>query len=241
MENENKDTILQFETNQNFFKLDYIDQDVSKNKNFQSWKSSQIKAYGQNGKIFKCEKENLFFFVPKSGYFRRPYYQSECPSCHKKICYFCKRFSNETYRLGDCCIRRRIIVMFYEEGFRFINEGYENRTFITFERGFLLFIIPVISLWLFIAEIDTSFFYKLSMANEESSERGYITNYEDFMKRRKYERITILVVINIAMSVVLSIPFILLFFSFHIFIIIISLPFKLLPLKHYVGMIYGNF
>ena len=93
----------------------------------------------------------------------------------------------------------------------------------------------------FIDEICVSFFYKLTLKNTLRSDSYYELNYEDNVQKNYYFVLQLLVVINIAFAVMLSIPYILLSIYFIIFLLVISIPFKNYPVKYFIGIAYGRY
>ena len=71
-----------------------------------------------------------------------------------------------------------------------------------------------------------SFFYALKLKKANVNENGYARDYEIFMKSRYYYIFTILVVINIASVVMLTVPLVILNIYISVVILIISLIFK---------------
>ena len=92
------------------------------------------------------------------------------------------------------------------------------------------------------ATMHTSLFYKLSLKNDKNQkdDKGYFLNYEDRYKKC-YKTLQILVGIDIAFSVILTLSYILLNIYFIIIILIISIPFKFYPMKYFMGIAYGTF
>ena len=116
MENEQKRDNLfnNAETPVNAFKLDYSYQDISKNNDFQKWKNLMIKKYGREGVLFKCKKDNIYFYSTKEEYNSDPLCKCVCPCCSCAICYFCHRRISDNYGNGDCCLSRRIHCIFFK-------------------------------------------------------------------------------------------------------------------------------
>ena len=219
----------------NTFKLDYINQKLDGNVEFEKWKNLNIKKYDNNYRLFKCSFDKLIFMTTKEDCKSYPFYQSLCPKCQKPICYFCSRYAHDSFGNGNCCIRRRICCMIFQEGFRYINP-YQETYLPPFEKSFKKFIFPVYNFLYFTAEIQTAFFYKLSTNSAKIRENGYLENYEVHIQRNHYFILELVVGINIAFAIILSLSYILFNIYFIIFMIIISLPFKFYPLKYVIGI-----
>ena len=224
-----------------YFEIEYETQNLDKNPSYLNWKESMLILKGRNTKFLKCEKDNIIFSCTKKSLREYPVYQSTCPKCNKNICYYCSIHTKDSYGNGTCCVKRRITCMFLQDGFRFIKPiGEEHDYPLNYSVAFKFFIIPVFSFLMFISEMQVSFFYKLKLKKSEVNEHGYAENYEDFIKDRYYDFITIMVVINVAFAVMLAIPFLLLNIYFTVFLLVISLPFKNYPLKYFIGIAYGK-
>ena len=67
----------------------------------------------------------------------------------------------------------------------------------------------------------------------------YLLNYED-RYHKNYLTLQIFVVIDAAFSLILTISYLILNLLFILLLTIISLPFKLYPMKYYMGIAYGT-
>ena len=154
---------------ENAIKLDYDNQKLDGNAEFEKWKNLNIKKYGQNYRLFKCLLDKLVFITTKEDCKSFPFYQSKCPKCQKPICYFCNRYAHDSFGNGTCCIRRRICCMILQEGFRYI-KPYKEIYIGDFKDSLKKFIIPVFNFLYFTAEIQCAFFYKLTTKNAKIRE-----------------------------------------------------------------------
>ena len=222
---------------ENAFKIDYDNQKLDGNAEFENWKSVNIKKYGNDYRLFKCSLDKLIFITTKKDCVNYPFYQSLCPKCQKNICYFCSRYAHDSFGNGNCCIRRRICCMIFQEGFRYINP-YKETYIPDFKESFKKFIIPVFNFLYFTSEIQCAFFYKLTTNNAEIRESGYLENYEGYIQRNYYFILQLVVGINAAFAIILSLSYILFNIYFIIFMLVISLPFKFYPLKYIIGIGY---
>ena len=165
----------------------------------------------------------------------------KCPLCKNHICFFCHRSSTDSFGPGTCCLRRRIYCTFFQIGFDLINpidrEHYYGHDF---HKALIFYFIPGINLLFFIAEIHVSLFYKLGLKNYKPKKYNkYIRNYE-LRYNKNYKTLQILVGIDIAFSIAITFSYILLNLYFIIILTIISLPFKLYPMKYYISIAYRN-
>ena len=225
-------------TLENIFQLDYLNQNLSGNNEFIKWKNLNIKKYGNNYRLFKCSMDKLLFMTTNSNCKSYPFYQCICPKCNNPICYFCSRFGKDSFYSGSCCLRRRIYCMIFEDGLKLIKPLNTADYLPKFEDCFQVFIIPIYNLLYFMKEMHGSFFYKLTIKKAKPEQSGYLENYEDYIQRNSYFILQLVAGINIAFAIILSIPLTLVNIYFNIFILIISIPFKLYPLKYILGIGY---
>ena len=112
MENDNK---LLF---QNFFKLDYAEQNIINNKQFEKWKSEIKEKYDEPIRLYKCNKDKIYFCA--KIYNSLDDYLAKCPECNEYICCFCSRVIKEKYLYYTfidkyCCLKRLIYYIFNRE------------------------------------------------------------------------------------------------------------------------------
>ena len=140
MENdEQKNTNLIIKDNNSstsVFKLEYEDQNVNENIEYQKWKKLMLKEYGNNSKQFKCNKDKILFYSSYNDCLNNNYYKCRCPVCNNYICYFCSFNGNN--ELTKCCIKRNILKPIFYHGPNFIE---------SFEKVSLFILIPFINIY----------------------------------------------------------------------------------------------
>ena len=102
----------------------------------------------------------------------------------------------------------------------------------------MLFMIPVFGYLIFIARIQYAFFLELNMKNkinQEGESYSYEKNYE------KKNKLSTILILMFALYIVLLIPFFILYTDIIIFVLLISLPFKFIPIKLLLGIAFGTF
>ena len=217
------------------FKLDYVGQKLENNKNYKEWKNSILSKYGNNAKISKCFLDNILFYsndIENKDLF----FQTICPICNNPICNYCYRNCVDSYyERASCCIKRKIKYIFYRDSVFYINYLNEERIYKIYKKFCIIFFIPIISFLYFVARIQTSFFYKMPVKKFQINTYGII-NYANYLNY-KY----LFLFINIGTFLVMIIPFFILHIYFILFVIIISAPFKSIPLKSIIGILYGRF
>ena len=235
MENENEDIIndKMISKSENAFKIEYIGQTLKINAKFRDWKNKMLIKYGNNAKLFHCKYDNIYFYTTNNDCKSIPYYKSKCPICGRSICYYCSRYTIDNYDRGRCCIKRRIYCIFFQDGFSVIDLPFSSKDG---ELYFLLiiFIIPILSFILIIGYFSIVFYYKLKIKNTKDY-HGHLNTYDESFKN-DYLFITV-TIINVLFAIVLSIPFSIIDIYFKLLILLISLPFKMYPLKYYFGII----
>lgn len=218
--------------NNNCFKLEYEEQELNNsNLVFLNWKKTMQKIYGENAMLFKCSKDKIYFYTSYEECKKYPVYQSECPKCNQDICFYCSRHEEDDFHEnGTCCLQRKIKCMFNQDCYRYINPIHNEINIYKFKQAFISFIIPVIHLFTLIAQIQGILYYKLILKNGKSHLRYYQNSkLDDYIE-----------LINMGMGVILVIPLFVVHIYFIIFILLISIPFKLIPLKYLLGMHFAT-
>ena len=217
------------------FRPEYENQKIKNNQNFINWENSIFKKYGNDAKLFKCTEDEIYFYTSNKDCMDYPFYACRCPQCNYFVCYYCLgRTDQDDAVFGQCCLRRRLYYLFHYDALEYIkpNKIWNEEKPSELE-GFelLLFLIPFINMVYTIGAISALLFYKMQFYKGEKC-----TWYENRIKNNVATFLTFFVV-NALFAVVLSIPF----FFFNIFILlilwIISIPFKLIPLKFVAGVI----
>ena len=88
----NKDNNYNSISNELYFKLEFHDQKINdKTSEFLKWKKTMIKIYGENAKLFKCIKDDIFFYSTDKDCKSYPFYRHKCPICKVQICLYCSQ------------------------------------------------------------------------------------------------------------------------------------------------------
>ena len=219
----------------NIFKPEYEEQKLNNhNIAFLKWKKSMIKIYGEKSMLFKCLNDKIYFYTSYEECKRYPIYQSKCPECGNPICYYCSRYEVDIFgENGSCCLKRKIKCMFNQECYRYIKGNYNEKYIYTYKQAFISFIIPVIHLFILIAQIQGIFYYKIIIRDIKKS-KGGIRYYEHLKVYKLVE------FINIGVAIFLVIPLFFIHIYFIIFLLVISLPFKFIPLKYFLGIHFAT-
>ena len=226
----------------NIFKLDYIDQKVDNNKEYQKWTLLMQKQYGRNSKQFKCLKDKVLFYISYEDCRSDPSYKGECPICNRQICYFC---SNSDSNDGDkviCCLRRRISKLIFHDGLRYIkkiNKYDIDKQNIFDHYLFLISFIPLLNIVFLIIKIFEFLYFGLSTKNSKKNNNGRLESHIEQFKRRNYHIYFIL--ISNLISFVICIPCIIYSIYFIFIIMLISIPFKFYPFKYYSGIFFQDY
>ena len=223
-------------SNDSYYKPEFEGQTLNDNNvEFFKWKESMLLKYGKNAKLFKCLIDDIYFYTSDEDCKKYPIYQAECPKCLRNICFFCSRNIEDMFgENGTCCLSRKIKCMFYQDCYRFINPVHIEEEMPSYKKAFLGFIIPVLNLLTLITQIQGIYFYKLAMKNGEIK-NGKVERYYLHLKIYDY-----VVFINIGIAFSLVIPLFIIYLYFVIFILLISIPFKFIPLKYILGTHYST-
>ena len=222
----------EFDNDECVFKLDYSNQSLKGNKEFQNWKARMLKRYGNDAKLFKCTYDNCYFYGINKECKTKPYYLGQCPICSCSLCYYCLKPINDLYNRGRCCVKRKILCMFLQDGYSFIKP--EPTDEVKFYYSYLkIFFIPIVSFMFFVAYFTITYFYKISMKDSDII-------CESIFNRNE-RAFSIEIAINVGFVFTLAIPFFILDIYFKILLLIFSLPFKNYPLKYYFGILYQGF
>ena len=118
MENDDPKNINLIITNNNtsinVFKLQYKDQNVSNNIEYQKWKKLMLKEYGNSAMEFKCNKDKILFYSAYNDCLNDFYYKCKCPICNNYICYFCSYNTIDNFIF--CCTKNSILKTIFYNG-----------------------------------------------------------------------------------------------------------------------------
>ena len=138
---------------------------------------------------------------------------------------------------GKCCIKGRICYLILKSGFRFIETEYdfdEN----DYNEIKWFFLIPFLNLLILIAVFSSCLFYRM---NTHSKEHTYQYMYEDRLAEGGGYMIFLIIGINVALALMLSICFTILFIYVIIIFFLISIIFKEYPSRYIIGVFYEGY
>ena len=225
VENPNKEYNL-LEKN-NFFRLLYPNQNYKISLEYKQWKKSIEEKFGknENGIEIFCKIDNIVIYNENVNN------SIICPTCRKTlyICKYCNKIQNR--KITKCCFRTKIKENIIEKKaiYKYINNQ-KNQL----EEFYLLFIINFTP-FCFLPQIVLIFMdlFYLDLENEEGESYDCLID-----KKSNIYKIPIAILFigyYLSMLIAFSIFFYILFLN----IIIISLPFKLYPIKIIIGFIYS--
>ena len=169
-----------------------------------------------------------------------PTYRSICPLCKNPICYYCSRYV-ENSNNGRCCPKTRLKCMFFQDRLRYINNVNYVEPINTFKEAFIFFIIPGLNIYYFIFDIVISFYLDMTIKNEECSSKGEIPTYNKRIENISNNLEALILQLICFQSLILGMPFIIIYTYFIIIVLLISIPFKFYPLKYLLGFIDGDY
>ena len=232
--------LINNEDDSKYFKLDYKNQNIENSMYFKKWKDSKLKEYGNNAKVFKCSLDNCLFISSYDDCMSYPIYQAICPICKNPICYYCSRYIVYQSFHTSCCVKMRLKFMVGQHSFRYIDPRAKENEIIDCKEAFFYFIIPGLNLLMFMAFIFRGFFFAMPIKKGEYKLNVAIPTYENYLGRNNQFISTIILCLEILNVFLLIIPFLIIYTYFVIFLLLISLLFKLYPLKFYLGMFYAD-
>ena len=203
----------------NIFKLDYENQNVNNNINYLYWKDSILKKYGNDIKIFKCNKCKILFYSQNEDIIKGNYYSMLCPICKLYICYFCST-SFDKYDDVFCCKRRVINICFSISGPEY------TKGINLCDLDIILFLIPFMNILGLSYCLNRILYF--SIPRKKPSNKGKLTSYEG-------DNIPVHQFMIFLVPLVLGIPYFIIDAYHLIFLFLISIPFKIWPLKYYLG------
>ena len=201
-----------------YFKLAFEGQKYEESSEYQKWKKIMIKSIGKNGKEFFCNRDKIVIFQ-KSENTEQAFI---CPICKNLfyVCPYCR--SIEVNK--KCCF-----ISFFKEIIStkikiFINpDKYAKENFLS---NFLTMFIPLISNIIINVCMFDLFYLFLYKNNIKYGDKIMRTKLGNFSSTIFYLFVTII-----------SLSYIILYYEILIFLMIISLPFKLYPVKLLMGII----
>ena len=202
-----------------YFKVSYKGQNYKVTKEYQNWKKIMIEKYGKNGKEINCPKDYTIIYKIHNNNDE----SIKCPGCNSIFynCIFCNK--NQEFQPIDCCIissLRYKVKNRYKEKFDyiFINLDENNVAKKYFKRLIIISFIPFTSAYPLISRM---IFLLLDDKLDE------IESCQDFFKALFFMAFMFI------MSFIYGIIYYLIFISFFI----LSIPFKLFPVKLYFGLL----
>ena len=218
MENDREENIvnnLDINT-ENFFKLYFGGQSLKTNTKFQSWKKKMINIYGNKAILFKCKRDNAYFFTLDDSEKR-----GKCPLCTNSVCYF---FSDTGY---FCCLESSIYQIIIEGGYTFINDkNEEDYSFI-----FIRFLFPIYT-FCYLTGILSKYLFHLVKIKKRRKIRINDCYFDD----RNCACMTS-IILNAGIALLFSLIYLLHDMYFKFILILFSFFCKNYPLYFYLGIL----
>lgn len=238
MENENIDGYFNKdykEDKDNIFELDFANQNIENNTNYKKWEKNIKNKYGKNIRILRCLKDKIFFCSRNEDDKDNDPLTAKCPLCQDLICFYCSRYSLYEMFIGNCCLRRGIYYLFFYKSCQdYLKYDLPDCILIT------LFFIPYAYLPVFMKLCFLFFFEGLPKITSEDKGNGELVSYGKYYHENKETTYYIITYIHTLFIFVLSIPFTLIDFGFHILLLAISIPLLGLPILYHLGIVYGS-
>ena len=238
MENENKDNDEYLnEPNGTVFELEYANQPIKNNIKYKNWEKKMKDKYGNNIRLLRCLKDKVIFCANKNEKTDDPC-TAKCPLCQDLICFYCSRYSLYEMFVGNCCLKRGIYYLFFVNPF----ESYLKCGSPELPDCILIsiFFIPYVYLPFFIKLCYLFFFEGLPRNISDDEGNGELVSYGEYYHENKNISYYIITYIHTLFAFVISIPFTLIDFGFHLLLIVISIPLLGIPILYYLGIIFGS-
>ena len=203
IESPNKENIL----GDNYFQILYPNQNYKLSLEYKQWKKKIENILGKNGKEVFCEEDNIIIYQKYSKMDNGVI----CPICKKYlyVCKYCKKISSVVTE--RCCLKA-LINEKIKDSYKFItmeNEEDKWDYYCNFYINFIPFSFSLQTIAL-----------PISLIMEIEDTKGMKDNLKD-----SFENILFLFIY------LMLIPYTLFFYSIYFIIFILSLPFKLYPIK----------
>jgi len=164
-------------TSTSVFNLEYNNQNLNNNIEYQKWKKLMLIQYGDNSKQFKCNKDKILFYSSYNDYINNYSYKSKCPVCYNNICYFCS-FNNSNYFYLPCCIKNSILKTFFYSGLKSLNEPFIGSN--------LFFLIPILNIFTIIFAFFKLLYTDLILEKSKNNNNEEHVQYVDlYIKKAK--------------------------------------------------------
>jgi hypothetical protein len=219
-----------------YFKLDFSEQIIKGNRNFEEFKKQKLNELGKDAKLFHCKNDNIYFYISKKECEIHDndniYYTKNCPKCKNYICYFCEKIDRNYY---DCCAISRIYYVFFINGIEYCEDDEEDIDFIYF----LIFdLIPLTKCFLYSLLFFRILFFDILLKDKKWKKQinDHRTYYWQYLDNRK----SIIYLALITYSISYSICYIIIAFYLNILILIVSLFTKFYVLKYSVGILRNS-
>ena len=199
-----------------YFKILYPNQKYKNSAEYKRWKKSITEIKGENGIEKLCNKDKIIIYENMNTVLK-------CPICNEKYfyCPYCKRAEKKK----TCCIRAFIKDILNSEINIYINiQDKEIRR--EFINSLLIMFIPILfNFSLFFAIFIL--FYLARIKNDALSDEKISNEKLDLCRK----------LLITGFILLMSITYMTFFYSLFLFIFILSIPFKLYPIKYYFGII----
>lgn len=238
MENESNDNNEHLNDSEgNVFELEYANQPIKNNIKYENWEKRMKDKNGNNIRFLRCLKDKIIFCANKNEKTDDPL-TAKCPLCKDSICFYCSKYSLYEMFIGNCCLRRGIYYLFFVNPF----ESYLKCGLPELPDCILLviFFIPYVYLPFFIKLCYLFFFEGLPKITSDDEGDGELVSYGEYYHEEKEKTYYIVQYIHTTFAFLISIPFTLIDFEFHLLLVLVSIPFIGIPILYYLGMIYGS-
>ena len=208
---------------ENIFKLDYENQKLENNIEYEKWKDSIKNNYGNDVIIFRCLEDNILFSNENNN--SNSFYFIKCPICNNFTCSYCSYSSKYEDEHIMCCFKRVISTIFKYKASKYVEKEYKKNC------ENIIILIPGCNFYIIYFNICVVILCYL--ASKESKQKKEKFKIHDFFSSKNFLSIFVLI------GLLLVIPFFILNIIVIIFIILISIPFQFYPIKFLAGIFHS--
>ena len=211
------------EIDSNYFRIDYKNQNYEISNIYKKWLEKK-RLNNNNGEEIKCEKDNIVLFTSNNEK------SIICPICNSKYykCLSCGRVSNT--ELSECCFKANFKKLIKNEKiYKYTVNDLNDDDIINFI--FLIILFFFIPTMIGIAVGLYSFYFFFFDLKNKRNEKYY----DAFYKKEGF----LCFLRNFSMIICIfltSVVYTILFYFIFILFFLVSMPFKLYPVKIFVGI-----
>ena len=128
------------------------------------------KRYGNDAKLFKCNKDKIYYYGSIQDCRTIPLYKVKCPICNNNNCYYCSSHVKYYTDAGNCCIYRRIHCLFFQSKNSFTRDIQRDQDI--YLMYYIILFLPLIS-FMFLIAVFSAYFYYSFIFDDSDEDKHY--------------------------------------------------------------------